>query len=59
VLLTNIIETINLPCNVEKFQEFLYFTEITDKERNQDFRVSIPLVAEYYLNYIKQEDINV
>jgi organic radical activating enzyme len=57
--LTNIIETINLPCNVEKFQEFLYFTEITDKERNQDFRVSVPLVAEYYLNYIKQEDINV
>ena len=57
--LTNIIETINLSSDVNKFQEFLYFTKITDKERNQDFRVSIPEVAEYYLNYNNQEDSNV
>lgn len=57
--LTNIIETINLNSDVNTFQEFLYFTKVTDKERNQDFRVSIPEVAEYYLNYNNQEDINV
>ena len=49
--LTSILESIDLPADVEEFNRFLYFTNVTDKARGQNYRESIPEVANYYEQY--------
>jgi organic radical activating enzyme len=49
--LKSIIETIELPADPEEINRFLYFTQTTDKNRNQDYRVSVPEIASYYEPY--------
>lgn len=49
--ITSIIESINLSADTLEFNKFLYFTKVTDEERGQDYRTSIPEVAQYYEKY--------
>jgi hypothetical protein len=55
--LRSIIKTIELPSDPKQINRFLHFTHITDKNRNQDYRVSIPEVASYYEPYCSIRDI--
>ena len=49
--ITSVIESIDLPADEREFNRFLYFTQVTDNERGQDYRISIPEVASYYEQY--------
>jgi sulfatase maturation enzyme AslB (radical SAM superfamily) len=49
--ITSVIESIDLPADEAEYNRFLYFTKVTDQERNQDYRISIPEVAHYYEQY--------
>jgi MoaA/NifB/PqqE/SkfB family radical SAM enzyme len=55
--ITGVIESIDLPADDTEFNRFLYFTDVTDKERSQDYRVSIPEVASYYEQYYPIKEI--
>ena len=46
--LTSILESIELPADTEEFNRFLYFTNVTDKARGQNYRESIPEVLIYF-----------
>lgn len=54
--ITSVLESIDLPADTSEFNRFLYFTQVTDAERGQDYRDSVPEVASYYEQYypIKQ-----
>ena len=41
----------------KEFNRFLYFTDVTDKERSQDYRVNVPEVASYYEQYYPIKEI--
>ena len=55
--ITSVIESIDLPADDKEFNRFLYFTDVTDKERSQDYRVNVPEVASYYEQYYPIKEI--
>ena len=55
--ITSVIESIELAADSSEYNRFLYFTKVTDKERNQDYRVSIPEVAFYYEKFKPTNEI--
>lgn len=55
--LTSILESIELPADTEEFNRFLYFTNVTDKARGQNYRESIPEVASYYEQYYPVREV--
>ena len=54
--LTSIMEAMNTPANDYEINRFLYFTSITDAERDQDYRTSIPELASFYQPFYPIKD---
>lgn len=54
--LTSIMEAMNTSANDYEINRFLYFTSITDAERDQDYRTSIPELASFYQPFYPIKD---
>lgn len=44
----SVIESIDIPADPIEFNRFLYFTQVTDRERKQNYKESVPELAMYY-----------
>jgi hypothetical protein len=53
----SVIESIKVPADPQEYNRFLYFTQVTDIERKQNYRESIPELASYYEQYYPIKDL--
>jgi organic radical activating enzyme len=53
----SVIESIKVPADPQEYNRFLYFTQVTDSERKQNYRESIPELASYYEQYYPIKDL--
>ena len=53
----SVIESIKVPADPQEYNRFLYFTQVTDSERKQNYRESIPELASYYEQYYPIRDL--
>lgn len=53
----SVIESIKIPADPKEYNRFLYFTQVTDRERKQDYRQSVPELAKYYEQYYPIQEI--